>query len=298
MTQVQFSIATPTWNSLDKLKRCVGSVRGQQGVTLEHLVQDGGSSDGTPEWLAGLPDVAGVSEKDKGMYDAINRAWDRGNGEFFSWLNADEQYLPGTLQKVAAYFAANPDVDVVYGDAIVADMEGKVIALRREIPFRKVYVVNSFLNTMSCTLFFRKKWRDAGVLRFDTGYRYAGDMDLILRLADAGAVFRKIPEYLSVFGVDGTNLSTHKGMQDETEQLQLKFGAFRNPYARQLVLVGRRLERLVAGAYRASDITYRYAINECPEYHEIKASSIGGRYSLDDVCGKADHIVRVSGNLG
>ncbi|GGY15634.1 glycosyltransferase family 2 protein [Paludibacterium paludis] len=290
MTHVRFSIATPAWNALDKLRRCVGSVRGQTGVTYEHLVQDGGSSDGTAEWLAAQSDVAGVSEKDHGMYDAINRAWSRGSGEFFSWLNADEQYLPGTLEKVAAYFDSHPDVDIVFANAIVADMDGKVVALRREIPFRKSYVVNSFLNTMSCTLFFRKRLREQGLLAFDTGYRYAGDMDLILRLVEAGAVIAHLPDYLSVFGVDGSNLSTHQRMQDETVALQKKFGAFSSGWLRQAVLVGRRIERLVIGAYKPETISYLYAVDETPSYHRITASGIGGRYTLADVRGRADTI--------
>ena len=88
MSELQFSIATPTRNALDKLRRCVGSVRGQAGVTLEHLVQDARSDDGSPAWLQLQaqqdPRLQPISAADAGMYDAINRAWARSNGRVLS----------------------------------------------------------------------------------------------------------------------------------------------------------------------------------------------------------------------
>jgi len=290
MSKVRFSIATPTRNSLDKLKRCVGSVRGQSEVKLEHLIQDAQSTDGTPEWLARQADVLAVSEKDAGMYDAINRAWGRSTGEFFSWLNSDEQYLPGTLAKVEAFFDTHPEVDVVFGNYIVADLAGRPVALRREIPFRRLYVANSFLNMQSATIFYRRHLWDSGLLRLDSQYRYAADKDLILRIAATGAVIRHIPAYLSVFGVDGTNLSTHPQMKQEAEAIRLAYGAFRSKTLRHLVLVGRRFERLFNGSYRRDGICYRYAVDDAPSYVEVTASKLGGRYSLADVEGRADEV--------
>ena len=290
MPNVRFSIATPTRNALDKLKRCVGSVRGQRDVTLEHLIQDAQSTDGTPEWLLRQADMPAVSEKDAGMYDAINRAWARSRGEFFSWLNSDEQYLPGTLAKVAAYFDAHPEVDVVFSDYIVADLQGRPVALRREIPFCRAYVANGFLNMQSATIFYRRHLWDSGLLRLDSQYRYAADKDLILRIAASGAVIRHIPEYLAVFGIDGTNLSTHPQMAQEVEKIRLVFGAFRSKVLRQLVMLGRRIERLLSGGYRSETIRYRYAVDETPRYIEVTATNLGGRYSLADTEGRADEV--------
>jgi glycosyltransferase involved in cell wall biosynthesis len=287
MTNIRFSIATPTRNSLNKLRRCVGSVRGQSDVLLEHLVQDALSSDGTPDWLYAQPGLNAVSEADAGMYDAINRAWTRSNGEFLSWLNSDEQYLPGALAAVQKFFDTHPEVDVVFGDYIVADLLGRPVALRREIPFRQAYVSNSFLNSASCTLFFRRRLWDQGLLKLDSRYRYAADKDLILRLAAAGKVIRHMPAYLAIFGIDGTNLSTHSQMEVEAESIRLANGAFRSGALRQVVLVGRRVERLLSGGYRKESIRYHYAIDETPHYSEFEATGLGGRYSLADFEGRA-----------
>jgi glycosyltransferase involved in cell wall biosynthesis len=277
-----FSVATPTRNNLDKLKRCVGSIRGQQGVSVEHLVQDACSNDGTPAWLASQMDLLARSERDDGMYDAINRAWSRASGQIFSWLNADEQYLPGTLTFVARFFEDHPEVDVLFGDYIVCKDSGMPVALRREIDFRRLYVVNSFLYAQSCTLFFRRKLLDKGLLQLDVSLRYASDKDLILKLADAGARIAHVPKYLALFGIDGNNLSTHPQMLKEAEEVRRRHGAFGNRGLRHLVLAGRRLERLLNGGYAKQSLVYAYATNEVPTYMEFKADRVGGRYALSD----------------
>lgn len=280
-----FSVATPTRNDLGKLRRCVGSVRGQQGVTVEHLVQDACSSDGTPEWLTAQPDVDAVSERDRGMYDAIHRGWSRSKGRYLSWLNADEQYLPGTLAFVHRWFEAHPQVPVLFGDYLVARPDGTAVALRREIPFRRAYVANGFLNTTSCALFFRRELWDRGLLRFDDSLRYAADKDLMLRLHDAGVPIVHVPHVLAVFGIDGTNLSAHKQMAVEAEQVRLRHGAFRLAPLRRLVMLGRTAERLLSGGYARRDFDYRYALDERPSYRDFTARRLGGRYSLADGVG-------------
>jgi glycosyltransferase involved in cell wall biosynthesis len=253
-------------------------------MAYEHLIQDAQSTDGTPDWLAEqhLMDSAllPVSEGDAGMYDAINRAWSRSRGQYLSWLNSDEQYLPSTLARVEAFFTEHPDVDAIFGDYLVVDDRGSPVALRREIPLRSFYVINSFLNTQSCTLFFRRRLWDAGLLQFDIRYRYAADKDLILKLVAAGVKIQHVPEVLSLFGVDGTNLSTHAGMHEEAETIRLAYGAFHFKPLRKLPVMARHLERLLRGAYWPGGARYRFATDEFPSYSDFEAKRISGRYTL------------------
>lgn len=274
----KFSVITPTRNSLHKFKRCVGSVRGQTGVAVEHIIQDACSTDGTPDWLAAQPDLLAYSEPDAGMYDAINRGWRRSTGDILSWLNSDEQYLPGTLAKVAQEFANNPAVDFIYGDALVVGAEGNLLAARREIRLSRTYIANSFLNAFSCTTFFRRRLLDAGVLQLDIRYRYAADMDLVLRLLESGIRYRKIDEYLGVFMIDGSNLSCHPKMLAEAGDIQQRFGAFRSPLLRKAVTTARYIERLLTGSYRKVDVGYPFAQDERPTYRTISGSRIPGSY--------------------
>lgn len=281
-TMPRFSVATPTRNALAKLVRCVGSVRGQHGVSVEHVIQDAASTDGTVAWLSRQSSLDARSEPDAGMYDAISRAWSRSRGEFLSWLNADEQYLPGALSRVQAFFDQHPEVDVVFGDYIVCGPDGRVIALRREIPFRHLYVANSFLYSATCTLFFRRRLYEAGSLAFDPALRYAADFDLMLRLAAQGACIAHLPGYLAVFGIDGTNLSGHARVPVEAEIVRQRHGALRSPLLRAVVLGMRRLERLARGGYLKQSRAFEFAQDEVPRYRRIEAMRVGGRYELGD----------------
>src|SRR5262245_1448654 len=94
-----FSIVTPSFNGLDFLKRAAASVRDQKGVTLEHIVVDACSSDGTGDWLREAG-VKSIVERDEGMYDAVNKGMNIARGDYFAYLNRDEQYLPDTLATV------------------------------------------------------------------------------------------------------------------------------------------------------------------------------------------------------
>ena len=275
---MKFSIVTPTRNNLRQLRLCVGSVRGQSGVAREHIVQDACSTDGTGQWLASQPDIHSVSEHDTGMYDAINRGWRRSGGEILSWLNSDEQYLPGTLATVSKFFEANPKIDFVYGHALVVDGEGSVLAARREIRLSHTYIANSFLNAYSCTLFFRRRLLDDGILLLNESLRYAADMDLVLRLLADGRRHARIDSYLGAFTLDGTNLSCHQGMLDETAEVQRRHGGFRSPLLRRIVTLGRYFERLMTGSYRRSSITYRRCIDEVPHYESIVGTAVSGSY--------------------
>jgi glycosyltransferase involved in cell wall biosynthesis len=287
-----FSVATPAFQALEHLKRCVGSVRGQRGVSVEHIVQDGSSTDGTLDWLQTRPDISWRSESDRGMYDAIERAWARSNGSVLSWLNADEQYLPGTLQTIERIFDEHPEVDVLFGDYIVVDKDGLPIAQRREIPFRRAYVVNGFLNTASCTLFFRRRLYERGLLKFDTNLRYAADADLMIRLHDSGVRAFHVPKYLSLFGIDGTNLSTHPARHLEADTLRRMHGALPHPLLRSALMLGRSVERAALGAYRRSVVQYCYATDATPTYLRVTSDPLGSRYSLSQTRGSAASVER------
>ena len=117
-------------------------------------------------------------------------------------------------------------------------------------------------------------------MHFDTRFRYAADKDLLLRQAAAGAVIGHLPAYLSLFGIDGSNLTTHARAAEEAEAVRLEHGAFHWRPLRHLVLAGRRAERMFQGCYREQDITYRFAVDEAPRYVEYAAARVGGRYSI------------------
>ncbi len=276
---MKFSIVTPTRNNLDKLKRCVGSVRGQVEVEYEHIIQDAMSEDGTGDWLAMQADITGVSESDGGMYDAINRGWARSSGDILSWLNSDEQYLPGTLAMVRSVFENQPDVDFVYGNFIVVDADGRPVAARREIRLSELYISNGFLNSASCTLFFRRRLLDNGLLWLNVSYHYASDMDLILRLLKNNNKYKHIDGYLSLFAIDGTNLSCHPGMLEETESIGFSHKRSNVGMVRRFFMLGRLMERIAAGSYFPGKVEYDYVTDEQGGRVKYMSNGLSASYS-------------------
>lgn len=261
-----FSIVTPVRNGFPQLRRCVGSVRGQIGLDKEHLVQDAASTDGSVPWLRTQQDISTVSEPDMGMYDAINRGWSRSSGSILSWLNSDEQYLPGSLERVADLFAERPDLDVVFGDALLVDSGGALIAARREIPLRRAYVRGTFLYALSCTTFFRRSLLDEGALTFNPKRRVVGDAELILALLKEGRKFSHIPQYLGLFGIDGANLSLHPAAKAESDEVS---GRGSGPLLGILASSGRRVEKALRGCYRRQSVEYDWAEDEQPHYRQF-----------------------------
>jgi hypothetical protein len=222
------------------------------------------------------------------MYDAIARGWARGSGEILSWLNSDEQYLPGTLSLVQRAFAEHPEVDFLFGDAIIISPRGEPLAARREIPLRPAYVRHGFLYAMSCTLFFRRRLWDKGLLRFNPAYKLAGDMDVVLSLLECGLKVMHIPAYLALFTAGRGNLSTLPLMETETLAIRRAHGAMPGRLTQRLVMCGRYLERGVRGCCRPADLTFRFALDEKPTYRTVVAKRVGWSFSHE----RAGHQVR------
>jgi glycosyltransferase involved in cell wall biosynthesis len=121
------TVVTPSFNQGKYIRRTVESVL-SQGVAVEYLVFDGGSTDGTREVLASFGDaITWVSEPDRGQAHAVNKGLAAARGDVIGWLNSDDVYYPGALAAVTEAFRDNPSAAVVYGDADHIDADDRVI---------------------------------------------------------------------------------------------------------------------------------------------------------------------------
>src|SRR5579872_1642244 len=120
------SIVTPSYNQGHFLEKTIESILDQDYPKLEYAIQDGGSNDNSVEVMERYRNrlVHLESRKDRGQANAINLGFAHATkGEIMAYLNSDDILLPGSLNYVAAYFAANPDVDVVYGHRVSIDLD-------------------------------------------------------------------------------------------------------------------------------------------------------------------------------
>lgn len=259
MTQleVDLSVVTPSFGYAHYLRDAIDSVSGQQGITVEHIIQDGGSTDGTVELLESLGDaVDWVSETDDGQSDALNRALRRARGRWVAWLNADEFYLPNGLTTLVRA-GDSLGADVMYGDTVFSDGEGRLTRLVPQHPFSSAMLrsYGCFISTVSCVV-----RRDAlGADPIDPGMRRMMDWDLYLRLENEGCRFEYTPVPVGVFRAHDTRvtaterrgffqrLNLEDGFGREYDIVRQRYGAMR---ARRLGHMAHGVAKLRSGAYR------------------------------------------------
>lgn len=262
---MRISIVTPSFNASRWLKLCIASVADQQGVEVEHIVQDAGSQDGTQEWLPNDARVRAFIEKDEGMYDAINRGLRRTNGDILAYLNCDEQYLPGALLKVHEFFENHPEIDVLFGDAILVGEDGAPLSYRRMVLPISAHVRIVHLNTLTCATFFRRSVIERGHY-FDLRWKVIGDaawMDDLLRERIPMAV---MPEPLSAFTFTGANLgASQRGVVEMNAFRGAAWKAALGP----VLSLHHRWRKWFAGAYRPHAVDYGLYTLRSPDRREV-----------------------------
>ncbi len=130
MSDPLISVVTVCYNASNTILRTLASVQAQTYVNLEYIVIDGGSTDGTPDLIRASECQVDtlVSEKDKGMYDALNKGIALCNGSIIGLLHADDVFAsPDVLKRIAHAFQTHPGIQAVIGDIQFQNAEGKTI---------------------------------------------------------------------------------------------------------------------------------------------------------------------------
>lgn len=194
-----FSVVTPSLNCAEFLARNIKSVKNQGYGTehLEHWIIDGGSTDGTVEFLRLQKDIRWISEPDKGLSDAVNKGLIRSRGQWIAWLNADDELQPGALRTILEWSERHPDVEMFCGDEIILRYDGAQEQIIKGWPYTYDDLLSRRpgINQASTFLHRRLVERIGGL---DVNIRYAMDYEWFVR-ATRVAKCVYIPQVLSIY---------------------------------------------------------------------------------------------------
>ena len=228
---LHIAIVTPSYGQEKFLERTLRSVLDQNYPQLAYVVQDGGSKDGSAAIIA--RHAASLrhweSAPDKGQADAIRRGFAHIESTLtpdtiMAWLNSDDLLAPGALRFVAEYFAAHPDVDVIYGHRIIIDDDDRDVG-RWIMPRHNPATLEWIDYVPQETLFWRKRaWDRAGGI--DPSFQFALDWDLLARFQQAGCRMVRVPYFLGAFRVHAgqkTSHAIHTTGADEMRRIRTRF---------------------------------------------------------------------------
>ena len=187
---MKISVVTAVRNGAATLPRMLESLHLQSHGDLEHIVQDGGSTDATLDVLRnkGLADMALVSAPDGGIYDAINAGIRRASGDVIGLLHADDVLADRDVLALVVAALADPAVDGVYGDLqyVARDDPARVIRHWRAGEYARGALARGWMPPHPTLYLRRAVFERAGL--YDTSYRISGDYDGMLRFLTTGQV--------------------------------------------------------------------------------------------------------------
>lgn len=193
------SIVTASFNALDGLRKTVQSISGQSFDSVEHIVIDGGSTDGTGEYLEGLGDgLRWISEPDDGIGDALNKGVAMARGTYVIILQAEDSFVSeDSLMQVEK--ALRSGEDILSCAVLVESGNGD----RREVRSHGLGWRSNFHMTLPHQGAFCRKDLFDRIGQFDCSYAIAMDYDFFLRAKAVGASFRCIDRAISVMPATG-----------------------------------------------------------------------------------------------
>ena len=260
---MDFTIVTPSLGQLEYLECCISSVADQEGVSIEHIVQDGGTArfnEFAETMSKRWPDRPNyrrvmISEPDSGMYDAINKGLKKGTGRICAYLNCDEQYLAGALAKVLDEFRKQPAAEILYGGFLVVDEKGDLVTAQRPVKMFWQHVATSHLPNFTCATFFKREMMEREKAYFDAQYRACADAVWTIERLKRGTKTGMMADFIGVFVENETNQGVKKEGLAEADAIRCRL----HPCVRSTAFLWKlmhRLRKLLEGKYFPKRVSY------------------------------------------
>ena len=218
----KLSVITVVFNNVRDIERTMLSVLGQTYSNIEYIIIDGQSTDGTLQLARQYQHRISklISEKDKGIYDAMNKGLAVATGDYVIFMNSgDEFYAPDTVANV---FASADDADIYYGETEMIDNDGQSLGQRRhQAPAAFTWRDFKYGMSVSHQAIYIKR---ALTEPYDSRYQLSADIDWIIRAAKKAKKIVNVNRYVAKYLVGGMSKTKHR------QSLQERFNIMRRYY--------------------------------------------------------------------
>ncbi len=205
MIYPKISIVTASFNQGHYLEDTILSVIEQGYPNLEYIIIDGGSTDNSVEIIKKYEKhlTYWVSEKDNGMYDAIQKGFLKSTGELMAWINSDDMYHKKSFYTIAEIFGNFSEINWLMGNPTFYDEQGRIVASQSVRNWSKynIYLGDYKWMQQESIIWRRSLWEKAGS-KMNLNIKYAGDFELWLRF------YREEKLYVSSALIGGFRLRT------------------------------------------------------------------------------------------
>ncbi|MBK8807565.1 MAG: glycosyltransferase [Bacteroidales bacterium] len=212
---MKFSIITAVYNNASSIEQAILSVLHQKNVSIEYILIDGGSTDGTVEIIKKYNSQISyfISEKDKGIYDALNKGLQQATGDVIGFLHSDDLFSHDNILNNISEKFTKIETDGVYGDLQYVDKIdiNKVIRFWKSKPFNRSNLKYGWMPAHP-TLFLKKEvYKKHGL--FDTKYKISADYEFMIRiLSDTTYKFDYLPQVITKMRVGGESNKSIKNI--------------------------------------------------------------------------------------
>ncbi|MBQ2885476.1 MAG: glycosyltransferase [Alphaproteobacteria bacterium] len=225
---MKFSIITICYNEEMRIADTMKSIYSQSYTDFEHIIEDGCSTDNTLQLVKNCEKLYKnhslriFSQKDSGLYDAMNKAVARARGEYICFLNSGDYFLDeNTLQRVSDYIDTYPEKEVYYGDAIVIMPNGNELFQTNALPEHMLMDDKTEILSTAGMGFIHQAMFAKNICfekcSFNTKYRLRAELDWYYQCIDSGYQFKKMNYTLCKYSFGGVSEKTLSATQDIVE---------------------------------------------------------------------------------
>jgi glycosyltransferase involved in cell wall biosynthesis len=206
--QTILSVITIVYNNVKDIERTILSVLNQDYPHIEYIIVDGLSSDGTLDVIKRYEKRIAklISEKDEGIYDAMNKGLALATGDYIIFMNSGDEFYD--KETVAAVFSTEPDADIYYGETEMIDSEGNSLGQRRhKAPEQFTWRGFNLGMSISHQAIYIKR---ALTEPYDRRYELSADIDWIIRAAKKAKKIVNVHRYVAKYLVGGMSKTKHR----------------------------------------------------------------------------------------